>query len=507
MEAPIMVPFKIGITACFSIVVLGYRIVYRSAADYISDQWDRKTKIFRNMHGAAVVHTYSVLLLSLFVFVDLCFLLSCLFCALLYKLFSLSLYGFYLNIMYCWLQIKADMERKSSEKEVIVMDKKFLKTYFLCVVTTLLLIFLLWNWKGAADFLGFVLHAFRPVIIGMVFAIILNRPFLKVCRLYCWSFPRLNPKIVNVLALITLYLLTFGAVAAIMGFIIPQLWESMNLFADNMEAYYNNMKQLTVGALTFGGHNWWEELELEKRLTELAGQLPTILQKMFSGLAAGITGVVGTITDCVIGLVISIYGLAQKKQLLAHASRVLHAFFKEKQYQKIIEILSLSVNTFSGFFSGQLTEAVILGILCFAGMKMFGFEYALLISVIAAISNLIPIVGPIVGTIPGALMLFLVKPSQAVWFLVFIIVLQQIEANIIYPRVVGSSVGLPAIWVLISVVVGGGLFGLLGMLFAIPVVSVLYELLKRYVGRKVPKQEREDRNKELILFQNDHDCK
>ena len=399
------------------------------------------------------------------------------------------------------------MERRSLEKEAIVMDKKFLKTYFFCAVTTLLLIFLLWNWKGAAGFLGFVLHAFRPVIIGLVFAMILNRPFLRVCQLYRWSFPRLNPKIVNILALITLYLLVFGAVAAIMGFIIPQLWESINLFAGNMEAYYNNIKKLTAGALTFGGHNWWEELELEKRLTELAGQLPAILQKMFSGLAATVTGIVGTITDCIIGLVISIYGLAQKKRLLSHASRVLRAFFKEKQYQKITEILSLSVGTFSRFFSGQLTEAAILGVLCFAGMKMFGFEYALLISVIAAISNLIPVIGPIIGTIPGALILFLIKPSQAVWFLVFIIVLQQIEANIIYPRVVGNSVGLPAIWVLISVIVGGSLFGLLGMLFAIPAVSVLYELLKRYVGRKVPKQEKEDGKKELILFQKDHDCK
>ena len=382
------------------------------------------------------------------------------------------------------------------------MDKKFLKTYFFCVVTTLLLVFLLWNWRGAAGFLGFLLHAFRPVVIGLVFALILNRPFKRICQLYHWSFPRLKPKLSNILALATLYLLLLGAAAAIIGFIMPQLWHSINLFADNLETYYHNIKSLTAKALTFGGHNWWEELELEKQLTKLVAGLPDMLQQAFSGLTAAVTGIAGTVTDCAVGLVISIYGLAQKKRLLYHAGRVLRAFLKKSHYDAVTEFLLLAAGTFSNFFSGQLTEAVLLGVLCFAGMTVLGFDYALLISVIIAISNLVPIVGPIIGTVPGALILFLIQPVQAVWFLVFIIILQQIEGNLIYPRVVGGSVGLPAIWVLISVIVGGSLFGLYGMLFAIPAVSVVYELLKRYVEAKVPRSPSDSTDsKELLVYQ------
>lgn len=136
-------------------------------------------------------------------------------------------------------------------------------------------------------------------------------------------------------------------------------------------------------------------------------------------------------------------------------------------------------------------------------MSLFGFDYAVLISVLAAITNLVPIIGPVVGAAAGAFILFLSEPAKALWFLIFIIVLQQIEANFIYPKVVGESVGLPGIWVLISVVTGGSLFGIAGMLFAVPSVSVLYRLIKRYVSRKCGPEPPDDGKKELIVYQNE----
>ena len=189
-------------------------------------------------------------------------------------------------------------------------------------------------------------------------------------------------------------------------------------------------------------------------------------------------------TDSIVGIVISIYALSQKKKLVNHGKRILKAGLKKKYYDRTVELLGMISTTFSSFISGQLTEALILGILCFIGMTVFGFKYAVLISTITALFNLIPFVGPIIGAIPCAFILFLDNPIRAIWFIVFIIVLQQLESNIIYPKVVGNSVGLPAIWVLSAVIVSGSLFGILGMLLAIPTTSVIYELIRRWVNRK-----------------------
>ena len=150
--------------------------------------------------------------------------------------------------------------------------------------------------------------------------------------------------------------------------------------------------------------------------------------------------------------------------------------------------MKLTVDTFSSFVNGQLTEAFILGVLCYIGMKVFRFDYAVLISVIIGITNMIPIVGPIAGTIPCALVLLLASPRQAVWFVLFVIVLQQLESNLIYPRVVGSSVGLPPLWVLLAVVLGGGLGGILGMILGIPVLSLVYTYLQNRLKELEPEE-------------------
>ncbi len=371
------------------------------------------------------------------------------------------------------------------------MDKKFLKTYFICAAGTLLIAFSLFHFKEVGGFLRMLFMAFRPVLIGALAALVLNRPYEKLKKLFGWLFKKLPEKAVKLIALAVLYLLLAAVVTLILLFIIPQLYASISGFVENINGYYQNIRSTAEKALTFGGHDWWQELKLEQKLTELAGKLPGFLEKAFAGIMSTLSNIIGTVTDSVVGLVISIYGLQQKEKLAEHASRLIKAVFRPQYCRKLTEFFSVSARTFSLFFSGQLAEAGILGLLCFAGMTLFGFDYAILISVITAISNLVPLVGPIVGAIPSALILLLVNPSQALWFLVFIIILQQLESNLIYPKVVGGSVGLPAIWVLISVIVGGSLLGIAGMLFAIPAVSVLYQYMRRYVNEKygTPKTE------------------
>ena len=344
--------------------------------------------------------------------------------------------------------------------------------------------FALWNYKDIAGYLAIVLRALRPIIIGAAIAFIFNRPYERIKKILAWMIPKINPRVNDIISLIILYLLALGIIAGIIIFIIPQLGNSVNLFVSNLNEYYDNIKNFTVKALNFGGHNWWEEFGIEQKLLDFAKNLPTILTDLFTNIVNISSGIIGTVTDSIVGIVISIYALSQKKKLVNHGKRILKAGLKKKYYDRTVELLGMISTTFSSFISGQLTEALILGILCFIGMTVFGFKYAVVISTITALFNLIPFVGPIIGAIPCAFILFLDNPIRAIWFIVFIIVLQQLESNIIYPKVVGNSVGLPAIWVLSAVIVSGSLFGILGMLLAIPTTSVIYELIRRWVNRK-----------------------
>ena len=156
--------------------------------------------------------------------------------------------------------------------------------------------------------------------------------------------------------------------------------------------------------------------------------------------------------------------------------------------EEATEVVQLITQCFNNFVTGQLLEACILGLLCFIGMQLFGFEYAFLISLLVGVSSVIPVVGAFIGTVPAAFLLFFVEPMQAFWFLVFIVVLQQIEGNLIYPRVVGDSVGLPPLWVLMGIVIGGGLGGIVGMLLGVPLFTVLYKLLSQATRARLQKK-------------------
>ena len=192
-------------------------------------------------------------------------------------------------------------------------------------------------------------------------------------------------------------------------------------------------------------------------------------------------GVVSGVSTFVIGLIFSFYVLLQKERLSRQGRQVLYALFPEPWADKALEVLRLSNRTFSSFLSGQCVEAVILGTLFVVAMTLCRMPYALLVGVLIALTALIPVVGAFIGCVVGALLIAVTNPWQAVGFVVLFLVLQQIEGNLIYPHVVGSSVGLPSIWVLAAVTLGGKLMGIAGMLFFIPLCSVLYALFRGFV--------------------------
>ncbi|HAO69008.1 MAG TPA: AI-2E family transporter [Ruminococcaceae bacterium] len=203
----------------------------------------------------------------------------------------------------------------------------------------------------------------------------------------------------------------------------------------------------------------------------------------------GITSsIVGGITNLVLATVFSIYLLLQKEQLGAQLKNAMLAFLPEPKVETILSIGKLSNRIFSKFVSGQCTEAVILGVLCFIGMSIFSMPYAMMISVVIGVTALIPMFGAFIGAGIGAFLILMIDPMQAVWFIIYIIVLQQLEGNLIYPRVVGKSVGLPGIWVLVAVTIGGSLGGVMGILLSVPVCSVLYSLFRQLVWDRLKKK-------------------
>lgn len=241
--------------------------------------------------------------------------------------------------------------------------------------------------------------------------------------------------------------------------------------------------------------------EMEEWISSLKFDWEAIGQKLFQYLTSGVGGIldstitlVGTIgvgvTNFVIGLIFSIYILANKEKLKRQLMKMAKAYCKPSFMEKATGVLKVANQTFSSFIVGQCTEAVILGTLCIIGMKLFRFPYAPMVGTFIGATALIPVVGAYLGGAVGFLMILTVSPVKAVLFVVFLVVLQQLEGNIIYPRVVGSSIGLPGMWVLAAVTIGGGIAGVGGMLLGVPLAATVYKLLRSDVNKRVAASDR-----------------
>lgn len=355
-------------------------------------------------------------------------------------------------------------------------------TYAVVLVAFIVKIDVVLEWAGG------VLGAFRPIFIGFVMAFILNRPCNFFARLYGRCFKKRASVLARPLAIITAYIITLGVIAGIVAFIIPALRSSIETFAANLSTYSANLQSLYDTVVNF--------LELEHlQGLDLSGTLSNTLNKLVSTVLDTITTtlphlvsaagwVVSFVVTVVLSLVFSIYMLFGGPRLVNQIRRLTLHYLPEKISGKAISVARLTANTFTQYISGQVIEACILGVLCFIGMTIFRFSYAPLISVIIAVSALIPIAGAYLGAILSAVLLLMVDPMEAVWFIVFLLILQQLEGNLIYPRVVGTSIGLPGIWVLAAVTVGGTLMGFAGLIAGVPITAVLYTLIRSDLRRR-----------------------
>ena len=280
-----------------------------------------------------------------------------------------------------------------------------------------------------------------------------------------------------------------GLVFILIFMIVPELKRAFSLLVENMPQYSMQVKEWITKAAAFlkvdASTLTNLEIDWEKISAAVVDYLKRDSGKLVNTTVGITTSIFSAIFNFILGIVFSVYILMQKEKLGSQATRMLYAFLPQKWAEKSLHIASLSNKLFSRFVTGQCMESVIIGILCFIGMVIFRMPYAPMISVLVGFTALIPIFGAFIGTAIGAFLILMDSPMQAVWFVIFIIVLQQMEGDLIYPRVVGSSVGLPSLWVLLAVTIGGSVWGVLGMLVSVPVCSVLYCLLREIVGTRL----------------------
>ena len=370
------------------------------------------------------------------------------------------------------------------------LNGKNLRRIFLGVAGCILLYWLLHETSRLIMILKTIVGMLSPFIVGASLAFVLNVPMRGIENLLKkLKKPGLRRALALILTLIAVSLLLYG----IFALLIPQLGDTIESIAVQLPAFFGEVQQRIMSYLEENPEmlEWvsnytdfhsmdWSAL-VQEAITIITDSVGNIVEKTISAVITVGTG----IFNGILSLVFALYCLARKEILARQGRRLLYSVFREDICDEVIRILRMTNSTFSKFISGQCLEAVILGVMFAITMPIFRMPYVALVSVIIAVTALVPIVGAFAGCIIGAFFILVVNPVLAFWFVVLFLILQQIEGNLIYPRVVGSSVGLPGMWVLVAVAVGGDLMGVGGMLLMIPLSSVCYALLREWTDKRL----------------------
>ena len=361
----------------------------------------------------------------------------------------------------------------------------------------IILFFLIYNisyiWKFITKITGIML----PFIVGLAIAFVLNVPMRWIESGLFKNREKYSGKgwdgFRRALALIITLFLAFLIITFLIYMVVPQLADTITQLVKQIPAGVNNITKWADGVFSREPillqviqaviDNW------EKVLEGITGFIKSYLNTLVEGGINTITGIVSGIFNFILGFIFAMYVLVQKEKLSENLKKVTYGLFEKKTADEMVEVTKLAGTTFANFISGQCTEAIILCGMFSLTLILFRIPYALLISILIGATSLIPIVGTFIGCAIGVLLILIEDPMKAILFLVLFLILQQIEGNFIYPKVVGDSVGLPGIWVLVSVTVGGSLFGVVGMITFIPMVSIMYALFRRYIYGRLEKKE------------------
>ena len=368
--------------------------------------------------------------------------------------------------------------------------KDNLKRIFVFCVILIIIYWGINNMNLIGNIINKIISIIFPFILGGALAFILNIPMtffekklLNIKRKKKVFFK--NKKVVRIVSLIFAIIVISFILYLIINLIVPELIDIVKLLIQNIPYYAEELNKIIQN----NTENIQEIVNIISNMNldteSIKNELMQIVTGVLNSSISIVVGVIGFITNLIIAIIFAIYILTGKEKLKSQISRLIQAYFDKEKANKIFEIGNIANKTFKNFFTVQCLEATILGSLCIIGMLILNIPYAAPIGVLIGVTALIPVVGAFIGIIIGAILILSVEPIKVITFIIFVLILQQFEGNVIYPRVVGNSVGLPGMWVLMAVTVGGSLFGILGMLLGVPVFSVIYTILKNDTEKRL----------------------
>ncbi len=372
------------------------------------------------------------------------------------------------------------------------------RKYFTIAVYALLValfgiatVFFFLYFDGVTAFIRKFLDICAPIVYGALIAYLLN-PLLRIFEqkvLKKKAGKKELPRTTRRALAVTMTMLSFFVLIALfVWMILPQLTESVKDLGEKFPDYLQSVEELAHSIAEDGGAIADAIESLLTSLNDFIDRSYELLKEYLPTITGMLQSVALGALDVILGIVFAIYFLFSKEHIAAQFKKILRAVFKEKTYAEILRILSLTNNTFGKYFTGAILDSALVGLICFVFMMILGMPYAPLISVVIGITNVIPFFGPFIGAIPSAVILFVANPIFAVYFGIMILVLQQIDGNIIAPRIHSATTGLDPVWIIISITLMSGFFGFVGMLIGVPLFSVLYTLLKEQVEKRLDKK-------------------
>lgn len=334
-------------------------------------------------------------------------------------------------------------------------------------------------WSVISDILGTI----SPFLVGFALAF-LQLPIVKTVDRFLSRFIS-RPKLTRGLAVVASLVLVLAIISAFLGIMLPQLVDSIKQLVSNITAFINQNKDHVNQLLL-----QWDFLAIEgdelvvgweKILSQTSSYISFVIDNL---LAIGST-IYTTIFQLFVGLITAVYLLMDKERFCAQAKKICYSIMNKETCETLIYWTRRANRIFAGFINGKIIDSLIIGVLCYVGMLVFKMEYALLISVIVGVTNIIPFFGPFIGAIPSILILLIVNPMSALWFSLFILALQQLDGNVIGPLILGDYVGISPLWIMVSIVIGGGLFGFVGMLLSVPVFALCYAIVRTAIETRL----------------------
>lgn len=394
------------------------------------------------------------------------------------------------------------------------IDKKYFywgMTAFLVFAASICLYYLLFHGANVSGGFHTVVRIAMPILDGFLLAYLLTpilntvekKMLIPLCHKYRIELTKKTSKRIRMLSILITVVLVTAVLYGFFAMVIPQLIRSIQSIVFQFPIYINNLSLWSTRLLA---DNPKFEAIVMDLLNQYSGELTNYLNhnlipqmnELLKNLSLSFLSFLMQLWNLIIGFVISIYILSSKELFAGQAKKIAYALFETKEANALIANVRFTHRTFSGFIIGKIIDSAIIGVICFAGTSLMGTPYSVLISVIVGITNVIPFFGPYLGAIPSALLILMVDPLQCLYFIIFILVLQQVDGNIIGPKILGDSTGLSGFWVIFSITLFGGMFGILGMIVGVPVFAIFYAAVRSSVNQMLRKKKMPVKTKEYM---------